>query len=340
MIRLENVSVDFPAGKAAQSRAVNNVNLTIQQGEVFGIVGTSGAGKSTLLRTINLLQRPTEGRVFLGDTLISDASGRELRQHRQRIGMIFQHFNLMHTRNVYDNVAFSLRAAGKSKEEIATRVPEILALVGLQDKGTAYPAQLSGGQKQRVGIARAIANHPEVLLCDEPTSALDLETSASILALLKSINVRLGITIVLISHEMSVIKSICQRMAVMTGGNIVEEGDVFTIFSAPQHAYTKQLVSHTSPVELPERFKQNNKGVLLKILFADDSVEQPVLSDVAQQFQVSVNILHGNIEYINDRALGHIIAQISYRDDPAADNVAAAIAYIRQNTFGVEVIND
>lgn len=255
MIRLENVSVDFPAGKAAQSRAVNNVNLTIQQGEVFGIVGTSGAGKSTLLRTINLLQRPTEGRVFLGDTLISDASGRELRQHRQRIGMIFQHFNLMHTRNVYDNVAFSLRAAGKSKEEIASRVPEILALVGLQDKGTAYPAQLSGGQKQRVGIARAIANHPEVLLCDEPTSALDLETSASILALLKSINVRLGITIVLISHEMSVIKSICQRMAVMTGGNIVEEGDVFTIFSSPQHAYTKQLVSHTSPVELPERFK-------------------------------------------------------------------------------------
>ncbi|MEI7073822.1 methionine ABC transporter ATP-binding protein [Pectobacterium versatile] len=340
MIRLENVSVDFPAGKAAQSRAVNNVNLTIQQGEVFGIVGTSGAGKSTLLRTINLLQRPTEGRVFLGDTLISDASGCELRQHRQRIGMIFQHFNLMHTRNVYDNVAFSLRAAGKSKEEIATRVPEILVLVGLQDKETSYPAQLSGGQKQRVGIARAIANHPEVLLCDEPTSALDLETSASILALLKSINVRLGITIVLISHEMSVIKSICQRMAVMTGGNIVEEGDVFTIFSAPQHAYTKQLVSHTSPVELPERFKQNNKGVLLKILFADDSVEQPVLSDVAQQFQVSVNILHGNIEYINDRALGHIIAQISYRDDPAADNVAAAIAYIRQNTFGVEVIND
>ncbi|MBA0166014.1 MULTISPECIES: methionine ABC transporter ATP-binding protein [Pectobacterium] len=340
MIRLENVSVDFPAGKAAQSRAVNNVNLTIQQGEVFGIVGTSGAGKSTLLRTINLLQRPTEGRVFLGDTLISDASGRELRQYRQRIGMIFQHFNLMHTRNVYDNVAFSLRAAGKSKEEIASRVPEILALVGLQDKGTSYPAQLSGGQKQRVGIARAIANHPEVLLCDEPTSALDLETSASILALLKSINVRLGITIVLISHEMSVIKSICQRMAVMTGGNIVEEGDVFTIFSSPQHAYTKQLVSHTSPVELPERFKQNNKGVLLKILFADDSVEQPILSDVAQQFQVSVNILHGNIEYINDRALGHIIAQISYRDDPAADNLAAAIAYIRQNTFGVEVIND
>ncbi|AYH01722.1 methionine ABC transporter ATP-binding protein [Pectobacterium parmentieri] len=340
MIRLENVSVDFPAGKTAQSRAVNNVNLTIQQGEVFGIVGTSGAGKSTLLRTINLLQRPTEGRVFLGDTLISNASGRELRQYRQRIGMIFQHFNLMHTRNVYDNVAFSLRAAGKSKADIAERVPEILALVGLQDKGTAYPAQLSGGQKQRVGIARAIANHPEVLLCDEPTSALDLETSASILALLKSINVRLGITIVLISHEMSVIKSICQRMAVMTGGNIVEEGEVFTIFSAPQHAYTKQLVSHTTPVELPDRFKKNNKGVLLKILFADDSVEQPILSDVAQQFQVSVNILHGNIEYINDRALGHIIAQISYRDDPAAENLAAAIAYIRQNTFGVEVIND
>lgn len=339
MIRLEGVCVDFPGGKAGQVRAVNNVNLTIRPGEVFGIIGTSGAGKSTLLRTINMLQRPTHGQVSIGDTVISRATGRELRQHRQRIGMIFQHFNLMHTRTVFENVAFSLRAAGKSRAEIAERVPAILELVGLTERANAYPAQLSGGQKQRVGIARGIANHPDVLLCDEPTSALDLETSASILALLKNINRELGITMVLISHEMNVIKSVCHRMAVMTGGNIVEEGDVFDVFSAPSHPFTRQLVNHANKIELPERFFQQAKGPLVKILFADDSVEQPVLSEVAQRFQVCVNILHGNIEYINDRALGHIIAQISHRE-AADDNVAAALAYIRENTFGVDVIHE
>lgn len=340
MIRLEGVCVDFAAGKAGQVRAVNDVTLTIQQGEVFGIIGTSGAGKSTLLRTINMLQRPTQGRIFIGDTLISAAAGRQLRQHRQRIGMIFQHFNLMHTRTVFDNVAFSLRAAGKSSGEIAQRVPEILELVGLQDKGQSYPAQLSGGQKQRVGIARAIANHPDVLLCDEPTSALDLETSASILALLKDINKKLGITMVLISHEMNVIKSVCHRMAVMTGGNIVEQGDVFDLFSAPSHAFTRQLVNHSSNIDLPARYFQTSKGPLLKILFADDSVESPLLSEVAQRFQVSINILHGNIEYINERALGHIIAQLAPKHDDAAPDVAAAINYIQQHSFGVEVIHD
>ena len=340
MIRLESVCVDFAAGKAGQVRAVNDVTLTIQQGEVFGIIGTSGAGKSTLLRTINMLQRPTQGRIFIGDTLISEAAGRQLRQHRQRIGMIFQHFNLMHTRTVFDNVAFSLRAAGKSSTEIAQRVPEILELVGLQDKGQSYPAQLSGGQKQRVGIARAIANHPDVLLCDEPTSALDLETSASILALLKDINKKLGITMVLISHEMNVIKSVCHRMAVMTGGNIVEQGDVFDLFSAPSHAFTRQLVNHSSNIDLPARYFQTSKGPLLKILFADDSVESPLLSEVAQRFQVSINILHGNIEYINERALGHIIAQLAPKHDDAAPDVAAAINYIQQHSFGVEVIHD
>lgn len=205
MIQLEGVSVDFSQGKQPENRAVDNVSLHIQRGEVYGIVGTSGAGKSTLLRTINLLQRPTAGRV-----LISELAGQPLREQRQKIGMIFQHFNLMQTRTVAENVAFSLKAAGKSSADIAARVPEILNVVGLTDKASSYPAQLSGGQKQRVGIARAIANEPEVLLCDEPTSALDLETSAAILALLKEINETLGITIVLISHEMSVIKAVCE----------------------------------------------------------------------------------------------------------------------------------
>jgi|SRR5476651_1348079 len=337
MIQLDHISVDFPRGNQQSARAVNDVSLRINRGEVYGIVGASGAGKSTLLRTINLLQRPSVGDVVVNGVRVSSLTGGALRQARQKIGMIFQHFNLMHTRTVAGNVAFSLRAAGQSSARIAQRVPEILALVGLADKAKAFPAQLSGGQKQRVGIARAIANQPEVLLCDEPTSALDLETSASILALLKEINVRLGITIVLISHEMTVIKSICDRVAVMTGGNVVEEGDVFDIFATPQHDFTRQLVSHTFNLELPPRLLQELRGTLVKILFVGVSAEQPVLSDVAMRYGVSVNILHGKIEYIGHRALGILVALLTHPSDPA--KVAAAVDYIQENTARVEVLH-
>ncbi|PWC10374.1 methionine ABC transporter ATP-binding protein [Brenneria roseae subsp. americana] len=337
MIQLDGVCVDFPQGKQQGNRAVDNVTLHIRQGEVYGIVGTSGAGKSTLLRTINLLQRPTAGTVRVNGVKVSDLNGKSLREQRQKIGMIFQHFNLMQTRTVAENVAFSLKAAGKSSDEIARRVPEILNLVGLFDKAAAFPSQLSGGQKQRVGIARAIANHPEVLLCDEPTSALDLETSASILVLLKEINHKLGITIVLISHEMSVIKSVCDRVAVMTGGKVVEEGDVFDIFAAPQHPFTRQLVSHTLNLELPSRLLEDLQGTLLKILFVGESAEQPVLSDVAIRYGVSVNILHGKIEYIGTRALGILVALLTHNAEPA--KVEEAVKYIQARTANVEVLH-
>ncbi|MBE5203114.1 methionine ABC transporter ATP-binding protein [Pectobacterium quasiaquaticum] len=337
MIQLEGVSVDFSQGKQPENLAVDNVSLHIQRGEVYGIVGTSGAGKSTLLRTINLLQRPTSGRVLVNDVLISELAGQPLREQRQKIGMIFQHFNLMQTRTVAENVAFSLKAAGKSSADIATRVPEILSVVGLTDKASSYPAQLSGGQKQRVGIARAIANDPEVLLCDEPTSALDLETSAAILALLKEINETLGITIVLISHEMSVIKAVCDRVAVMTGGRVVEEGDVFDIFATPQHAFTRQLVSHTLDLALPPRLLVDLQGTLLKILFVGESAEQPVLSDVAMRFGVSVNILHGKIEYIGNRALGILVALLAHPSDPR--KVTEAVEHIQVRTANVEVLH-
>lgn len=337
MIQLEGVSVDFSQGKQPENRAVDNVSLHIQRGEVYGIVGTSGAGKSTLLRTINLLQRPTAGRVLVNGVLISELAGQPLREQRQKIGMIFQHFNLMQTRTVAENVAFSLKAAGKSSAAIAARVPEILNVVGLTDKASSYPAQLSGGQKQRVGIARAIANDPEVLLCDEPTSALDLETSAAILALLKEINETLGITIVLISHEMSVIKAVCDRVAVMTGGQVVEEGDVFDIFATPQHPFTRQLVSHTLDLALPPRLLVDLQGTLLKILFVGESAEQPVLSDVAMRFGVSVNILHGKIEYIGNRALGILVALLAHPSDP--EKVTEAVAHIQVRTANVEVLH-
>jgi len=336
MIKLDKVCVDFSTGRGPSTRAVSDVSLTIAAGEIFGIVGTSGAGKSTLLRTLNALQRPSAGSVNVNGVEISSLDGADLRKARQRIGMIFQHFNLMHTRTVAQNVAFSLKAAGWERSKIAPRVTEILALVGLTDKADRYPVQLSGGQKQRVGIARGIANHPDVLLCDEPTSALDLETSATILALLKKINAQMGITIVLITHEMNVIKSICDRVAVMSGGVVVEMSDVFDVFAHPQHAFTQQLVSHTLNLTLPERLRQHLPGQLLKILFIGDSAEQPVLSEVAVKFGVAVNILHGKIEYIGERALGILVVQLTAQDNPSA--VALAVEHIRQRTAQVEVI--
>ncbi|MBJ8822435.1 virulence-associated ABC transporter ATP-binding protein SfbB [Citrobacter europaeus] len=336
MIEIEKVCVDFSAGRGPSTRAVDDVSLRIGAGEIFGIVGTSGAGKSTLLRTLNALTRPSQGSVKVTGVEISALEGAHLRKARQRIGMIFQHFNLMHTRTVAQNVAFSLKAAGWERSKIGPRVSEILALVGLSDKANRFPVQLSGGQKQRVGIARAIANHPDVLLCDEPTSALDLETSATILALLKQINQQLGITIVLITHEMNVIKSICDRVAVMSGGKVVESGEVFDVFAHPQHAFTQQLVSHTLNLTLPERLRQHLPGQLLKILFIGDSAEQPVLSEVAVKFGVAVNILHGKIEYIGERALGILVVQLTAPHNPSA--VEVAVEHIRQRTAQVEVI--
>ena len=328
---------------------MDKASLSIRAGEIFGIVGASGAGKSSLLRTINLLERPSAGRVWLDGKDITDLRGPALRRERQKTGMIFQHFNLMHTRTVFDNVAFALRVAGKSAADIAARVPEILDLVGLNDKRRAYPSQLSGGQKQRVGIARAIANHPAVLLCDEPTSALDLETAAAILDLLKEINRRLGITIVLISHEMSVIKTICGQVAVMDSGQVVEQGDVYDIFAQPEHPFTRQLVDRTFNLALPKRLTENLQGTLLKILFLGERAEHPLLSEAALRFGVSVNILHGKIEYINNRALGLLVAllgeleqrttQAAHFTEPLTGRIAAAVDFIREGSARVEVLH-
>lgn len=344
MIELQHVSVEF-SGRNGLHKAIDDVSLRIGQGEIYGIVGSSGAGKSTLLRTINLLQRPTAGQIVLADQEITRQRGKTLRQTRERIGMIFQHFNLMHTRTVYDNVAFALRVAGKSRAEIAHRVPEILALVGLADKAHAFPSQLSGGQKQRVGIARAVANQPQVLLCDEPTSALDLESTAAILELLREINAKLGITIVLISHELDVIKAICHRVAVMSQGKVVEEGAVFDIFAAPRHPFTRQLVAHTLDLALPPHLSRDLKGTLLKILFVGERAEQPILSEVTLRFGLSVNILHGKIEYIGNRALGLMIAllvpPLSRPEQITASQslLSEAVEFIQQNTAHVEVLH-
>ena len=241
MIRLEHITKTFQT-KETNLHAVNDVSLTIEQGDIYGIIGFSGAGKSTLVRCINLLEVPSQGKVWIRDTNLLELTEEELRKQRQKIGMIFQHFNLLSQRSVLDNVTFPLEIIGKKKNEAKEKARELLKLVGLEEKEKAYPAQLSGGQKQRVAIARALATDPDILLCDEATSALDPMTTANILTLLKEINEKLGLTIVIITHQMEVVKQICHKVAIMEEGKVVEEGQVQTVFSTPKSEVAKKLL--------------------------------------------------------------------------------------------------
>jgi D-methionine transport system ATP-binding protein len=332
-ISIRNLNVVFPY-KGKEIRAVKNVSLDIRKGEVFGIVGTSGAGKSTLLRTINLLQRPTQGNVIIHGEDLTLLKGEALRKFRTNIGMIFQQFNLINSKTVYDNVAFVMKVVGKTKEEINRRVPEVLELVGLSGRADAYPAKLSGGEKQRVGIARALANKPYILLCDEPTSALDLENTSAILKLIKEINQTLGITTVIISHEIHVIKKICHRVAVMNDGEIIEMDDVFNVFSTPKQDYTKSLVSHTFDLELPSQTLQDKDSKTVKILYSGDKANESVLSDTIRKYSVSVNILHGKIEYISGKPFGVLIVQLN----GTPEIIREAEQYLRTRTYSVTEI--
>ena len=335
MIKFEDVSITFNTKNAAV-HAVRNVSFDIRKGEIFGIVGTSGAGKSTLLRTVNLLERPIGGKVSVDGIDITLLDKHSLRKARQKIGMIFQHYNLIHTKTVYENVAFPLRISGRRVEEISKRVPELLEEVGLSDKALTYPGQLSGGQKQRVGIARALANESHLLLCDEPTSALDLESTKSILELIRTINRKYGITVLLISHEMDVIKSICSRVAVMSAGEVVELNDVYGIFVNPQHDITRQLVRHSLNVEIPDGIPGDHKGKLVKLLYRGNSALNPILSTAIRKYPADLNILHGRIEYIGNQPLGILLVQINGENH----DVSNIIQYLKDNTAATEVIHD
>jgi D-methionine transport system ATP-binding protein len=331
IISFRELGVAFPY-KEKNIQAVKDVSLNIYRGEVFGIVGTSGAGKSTLLRTINLLQRPTQGQISVNGKDIAGLKGEELRKLRMGIGMIFQQFSLINTKTVYNNVAFAMKAVGKTPEEIRLRVPEVLELVGLSHREKAYPSKLSGGEKQRVGIARALANNPYILLCDEPTSALDLENTNAILNLLKEINENLGITIVIISHELNVIKKICNRVAVMNDGKIIETGEVFDVFTTPKQAFTRNLVSHTLDLDLPLRLRQKKDVKFLKIIYSGEKAEEAVISDTIKSFGVDINILHGKIEYISNKPFGILIVQIAGNPE----TIKEAENYLMKRVYRIE----
>ncbi|MEI7027553.1 methionine ABC transporter ATP-binding protein [Paenibacillus sp. y28] len=337
MIRLVDLVKQYQT-KHETVVGVDHVNLEIKPGEIFGIVGYSGAGKSSVLRCINLLEQPTSGQVLVNGLDLTKLSAEQLRLARQKIGMIFQHFHLISSKTVYENVAFALKAAGKPKAEMGKRVKELLQLVGLADKADQYPAQLSGGQKQRVGIARALANEPQVLLCDEPTSALDPTTTQSILALLRQINRDLGLTIVLITHEMEVVKDLCHRVAIMQQGKVIEQGTVYDVFANPVQPLTKEFIHNALEFKLPSKLwdRLDPSGKVLKVLFRDEAAEQGIISDLLKSSGIRANILHGKIEYIGDKPLGTFIMEVA----GSREEIEQAVRYLTDRSCGVEVMTN
>lgn len=343
MVHLEHVDKIFRQ-QGKQIHAVKDVTLSIQDGEIFGIIGFSGAGKSTLVRCINLLERPTSGKVIIDGIELTALKEKELRKVRKKIGMIFQQFHLFASRTVFQNVAYPLYHSGMKKEEIEKRVTDLLELVDLSQKAQAYPSQLSGGQKQRVAIARALANDPNILLCDEATSALDPQNTAAILQLLQELNRKLGLTIIIITHEMQVIKEICHKVAVMENGSIVEEGDVFSVFSNPSQPITREFIDTTSNLSKIYRLLDEKSEIaalsgnecLVRLKYIRHSSTEPLVSTVSRKYNVDVNIIFGNLEVIDSSPLGGLIAIFRGKQE----DVQAALAYFKEKNVEVEVIAD
>lgn len=342
MIQLSHIekTYDSPSGPV---KALKGIDLTIERGEIFGIIGLSGAGKSTLIRCINMLERPTAGKVIVDGQDMTAMSEKELRKARKNIGMIFQHFNLLSSATVYDNIAFPLRLSHTPEAEIKKKVLPLLELVGLADKAHQYPSQLSGGQKQRVGIARALASEPKVLLCDEATSALDPQTTRSILELIQDINRKLSLTVVVITHEMQVIKDICDKVAVIENGVIAEQGTVLEVFTNPQKPITKDFISVLLSNELPAAFRGGEVSkeplpgayLLLRLTFIGESADDPVLAGMIRKFpEIEVTMLFGNLDQIKSTPFGRMIIGIT---GPEA-KIQEAIQYLRQQDLKEEVI--
>lgn len=335
MINLKDISVTFTQ-KKSDVTAVDHVSLQIDKGDIYGIVGYSGAGKSTLVRVINLLQKPTQGQVIVEGKDMVTLSARALREERKKIGMIFQHFNLMTSRTIADNVAFPLKGSGLSKAEITAKVEKLLALVGILDKKAAYPGQLSGGQKQRVAIARALANDPKILLCDEATSALDPKTTLSILELLQEVNQKLGITIVIITHEMQVVKEICNKVAVMENGRVIEHGDVISIFDQPKAPLTQDFIRTATHVEQAEKKLLAHTDKPLYVLKFPNATGA-VIIDLFKKFAVTADILYGNIEFLQEVPIGTLIVTLE-SDNGGVLELDAISDYLAQRQVRISEI--
>jgi len=316
--------------------ALKGVSLKADKGDIFGVIGYSGAGKSTLLRMVNYLERPTKGQVIVDGVDLGTYGEKELRGAKKKIGMIFQHFNLLESKTVFDNIAIPLVLQKRSKKEIGERVKELLGFIGLSDKAKSYPKELSGGQKQRVGIARALANNPSILLCDEATSALDPQTTQSILELLKRINREYGITIVIITHEMAVIQQICNKVAVMEEGRIIEQGDVLSVFGNPRHPTTgnfvRTVVHNTVPGSVLHSLKRDAKGRVFKLEFVGGSASRPIISGLVREYDVEINILFANMTEIQETTLGTMIVQM-IGDDAVVDR---AVVYLAERVERIE----
>ena len=341
MIKLKQVSKTFDT-KSGNLHAVKDVNLEIQDGEIFGIIGFSGAGKSTLVRCINLLERPTQGRVLIDEVDLMDLDEKKLREVRKKIGMIFQHFNLMAQKTARQNVAFALRHSNLSAAEKESKVTELLELVGLTDRAENYPSQLSGGQKQRVAIARALANDPKILISDEATSALDPKTTKQILALLQDLNKKLGLTVVMITHEMQIVKDICNRVAVMQEGSLIEEGSVLDIFSNPREDLTKDFIKTATGIEEALiKIKQQEivknlpaNAALVQLKYAGKTTDEPILNNLYKKYQVTANILYGNIEILEKTPVGEMIVIL----EGAATNIEQALNDLTHSDLTVMVL--
>ncbi|EOC0210199.1 methionine ABC transporter ATP-binding protein MetN [Cronobacter dublinensis] len=340
MIKLSNITKVFQQGNRT-IQALNNVSLHVPAGQIYGVIGASGAGKSTLIRCVNLLERPTKGSVLVGGQELTALSESELTKARRQIGMIFQHFNLLASRTVFGNIALPLELDNTPRDEIKRRVTELLDLVGLSEKQDAYPANLSGGQKQRVAIARALASNPKVLLCDEATSALDPATTRSILELLKDINRRLGLTILLITHEMDVVKRICDCVAVISNGELIEQDSVSEVFSHPKTPLAQQFIQSTLHLDIPEDYAQRldaqsseGRVPLLRLEFTGQSVDAPLLSETARRYNVNNNIISAQMDYAGGVKFGIMLTEMH----GTQEETQAAIAYLQQHHVKVEVL--
>ncbi|OTQ74596.1 MULTISPECIES: methionine ABC transporter ATP-binding protein [Gilliamella] len=341
MIKFENVSKQYERN-GITTQALQNINLTIQKGDIYGIIGYSGAGKSTLVRLINFLEKPTQGNVIIQNQSLNQLSNPQLRQVRRKIGMIFQHFNLLESKTVYENIAIPLVLIKKDKQVIKQKVYELLEFVGLSDKAHSYPKELSGGQKQRIGIARALANDPDILLCDEATSALDPQTTQSILELIKKINDQYKITVVLITHEMHVIEQVCHKVAVMEKGKIIEHGNVLDVFGHPKHKTTQNFVSSVINDQIPAGVVENlleiegdkNNIKLFKLEFLGRSASEPVMNSLILQQKVVVNILFAHMSEIEKTVLGSMFVQLKGSDS----NIEQSVHFLREHGVNVTEI--